>query len=69
MLPAEAFKPRSPSRSQLQEQQQQYSNYHDNFYDDYYGSGAQNTAYNSSNYEVTSCYPFYTKSSNNLYVC
>ena len=50
MLPAEAFKPRSPPRTQ---NQGQYSSYHDDQYDDYYGRGNHNTAYgSSSNYEV-----------------
>jgi len=54
MLPAEAFKPRSPPRTQ---NQGQYSSYHDDQYDDYYGRGNHNTAYgSSSNYEYNEPY-------------
>ena len=51
MLPAEAFKPRSPPRAQNQGQQQ-FGSYQDEYYDDFYPEENQNTSYSSSNYEV-----------------
>ena len=53
MLPPEAFKPRSPSRSM------QYNNYQDDYYGSYYGGNKNTSAsYSGSNYEVNR--PFYS---------
>ena len=49
MLPPEAFKPRSPPRTQNQQQFGQY----DEYYDDYYGKGKQNTSFHGTNFEVS----------------